>query len=167
MSRDGTMRYRLHRRSVVGGSLPDVFAFFKNPFNLEAITPPWLGFRILGTSDNEVAVGTRIRYRLRLHGIPLTWASRIAEYVDGERFADEQIVGPYRRWYHLHLFRAVDGGVAIEDIVDYEMPFGPLGRFVHFVAVRRQLNTIFDYRAEQIRRRFPSLPAHAGHRVHS
>lgn len=156
------MSHRLHRRQVVGGTLPDVFGFFKDPFNLEAITPPWLGFRILEATDPEVRFGTRIRYRLRLHGIPFRWESRIAEFAEGERFADEQVTGPYRCWYHQHGFSAVEGGVAIEDIVDYQLPFGVLGRLAHTMVVRRQLQAIFDYRAQHIALRFPCRSAPAG-----
>jgi hypothetical protein len=147
--------YRLHRTQVVGGSLADVFAFFADPLNLEAITPRWLGFRIVDPGDRPVRLGTRIRYRLRLHGVPIRWESRIAEHVDGEMFADEQLMGPYRRWYHRHCFRAVPGGVAIEDVVEYTLPLGPIGRLVHAIAVRRQLRAIFDYRRERIADRFP------------
>jgi ligand-binding SRPBCC domain-containing protein len=150
------MTYRLQRKQVVGGDLAEVFGFFKSPRNLEAITPPWLGFRVLETTDREVGEGTRIRYALRLHGIPLRWESRISEYVENEMFADEQLVGPYRHWYHRHLFRSVPGGVAIEDIVDYQLPFGMLGRVAHSVIVRRQLRGIFDYRAKVMSDRFPS-----------
>lgn len=149
------MNYRLHRRQVVAGTLHDVWAFFKEPRNLESITPPWLGFQIVGVADGDVRVGTTIHYRLRLHGIPFHWESRIAEYVEGERFADEQVRGPYRRWYHRHRFSAVEGGVAIEDEVDYQLPFGVLGRLAHTVMVRRQLQEIFDYRAQVIALRFP------------
>jgi ligand-binding SRPBCC domain-containing protein len=147
--------YRLERRQVVGGELPAVFGFFKSPRNLEAITPPWLGFRVLDASDPEVREGTRIAYRLRLHGIPFRWESRIAEFREDAMFADEQVVGPYRTWYHRHLFHAVPGGVMLEDVVDYQMPFGPLGRFGHAAVVRRQLQQIFDYRAKVIGARFP------------
>ena len=150
------MGYRIEHRQVVGGSLAGVFSFFKDPRNLEAITPPWLGFRILEASDREVRAGTRIRYRLRLHGIPLSWESRIAEYDENRMFADEQVTGPYRRWYHRHLFQAVPGGVAIEDIVDYEMPFGPMGRLAHAIAVRRQLRRIFAFREQRIAQLFPA-----------
>lgn len=152
------MTFRLHRRQVVGGSLAEVFAFFSDPVNLERITPPWLGFHIEHTSDRPVRAGTEIRYRLRLHGIPLRWSSRISECVDQEMFADEQVTGPYRRWYHRHLFRAVATGVEIDDIVEYVMPFGIVGRLVHSIAVRRKLNVIFDYRERQIARLFPSDP---------
>jgi ligand-binding SRPBCC domain-containing protein len=159
------MSYRLHRRQIVGGTVPEVFAFFKDPHNLEAITPPWLGFRILEATDREVRTGTRIRYRLRLHGIPLSWESRIAEYAEGRMFADEQVTGPYRRWYHRHLFEEVPGGVGIEDIVDYQLPFGPLGRLAHALAVRRQLRRIFAFREQRIAQLFPYQQAPSGQEV--
>ena len=36
------------------------------------------------------------------------------------------------------------------DHVDYALPFGPLGRLVHRLRVRRQLEQIFDYRRRAI-----------------
>jgi hypothetical protein len=154
----GAVNHCLRRRQVVASTLSEIWAFFKEPRNLESITPPWLGFRIVGASDRDVRVGTTIHYRLRLHGFPFQWESRIAEYVEGEQFADEQVRGPYRHWYHRHRFTSVEGGVAIEDEVDYQLPIGFLGRIAHAVAVRRQLQEIFDYRAQVIGRRFPTGP---------
>jgi ligand-binding SRPBCC domain-containing protein len=141
---------RLHRRQLVVAELCEVFDFFESPTNLESITPPWLRFRIVETSDPEMRLGTRITYRLRLFGMPVRWVSRIAEYERGRCFADEMIVGPYRYWYHRHLFRSTPGGVEIEDLVDYELPFALLGRLAHAVAVGGQLRAIFDYRERRI-----------------
>ena len=148
--------YRLRRTQVVDGELSEVFAFFADPLNLEQITPPWLGFRIAAATDRPVRSGTTISYRLRLHGVPLRWVSRISEHVEGAMFADEQLTGPYHRWYHRHFFRAHTEGVEIEDVVTYVLPFGPLGRVVHAVAVGRRLERIFDYRARAIAERFPA-----------
>lgn len=147
--------YSLHRHQVVGGDLAAVFGFFTSPFNLEAITPPWLGFRVRHTTDAEAREGTRISYRLRMRGVPFRWESRITEFRQNELFADEQIAGPYKYWYHRHLFRAVPGGVAIEDEVEYQLPLGPLGRIAHAAFVYRQLMQIFDYRTQVIATRFP------------
>lgn len=161
MQIDRPSAHRLHRRQLVGGTLDEVFEFFRDPYNLEAITPPWLRFRILESSDREVREGTRIRYRLRLHGVPFRWESRIAEFTPGVSFADEQVTGPYAHWYHRHIFHATEEGVVIEDLVDYRLPFGPLGRLVHAIGVRRELRRIFDHRAAEMRRRFPPSPASA------
>jgi len=136
----------LEQRQVIAGALPEVFAFFNRPENLERLTPPWLNFRILGSTDQEVRQGTRIRYRLRLNGIPLTWESLISRYEENVLFVDEQLRGPYRRWVHLHGFREVPNGVEVSDRVEYALPFGALGDVVHALIVRRQLGTIFGYR---------------------
>jgi ligand-binding SRPBCC domain-containing protein len=148
------MTHHMHRTTLLRAPLPIVFEFFKNPRNLEALTPPWLGFRLISTSDATVRQGTRIRYQLRLFGIPLAWESLIAEYAENSHFADEQVAGPYARWYHHHAFRAVPDGVEMTDDVEYRLPLGPLGRVVHWAIVRRQLKAIFDYRAAVITRRF-------------
>lgn len=150
--------YQLRRVQRVSAPLAEVFAFFADPWNLELITPPWLGFHVEAATDAPVRRGTRIRYRLRLHGVPLRWESVIAEHVEGEMFADQQLSGPYRWWYHRHLFRAVPGGVELEDVVDYALPFGPLGRLTHALAVRGRLRAIFAYRARAITNRFGAAP---------
>jgi len=155
--------FRLERVQIVPHDLPTVFGFFKDPRNLETITPPWLNFRILRATDEEVRQGTRIAYRLRWRLFPLRWESRIAEYEENRRFADEMLRGPYRRWYHRHLFRAVPAGTEIRDEVEYVLPLGPLGRLAHAVTVRRQLRTIFDYRQGRIAELFgPGGPSAAG-----
>jgi ligand-binding SRPBCC domain-containing protein len=141
----------LERCQLLARDLPATFGFFKNPHNLGGLTPPWLHFRIVSVSDAEIREGTRIRYRLRLHGIPLGWESVISEYAENTVFADRMVSGPYRRWYHRHEFRAVPGGTEMRDRVEYELPFGVLGRMGHLL-VERQLRAIFDFRAAAISR---------------
>ena len=143
-------RHVLERRQLVSGEIDSVFSFFENPANLEAITPPWLNFQIIESTDDRVRVGTEFEYRLRWQGIPMSWRSRISEYERNEHFADEMLRGPYARWYHRHHFERLPGGVEIVDRVEYELPFGPLGRLVHHLIVRRQLEAIFDYRRDTI-----------------
>ncbi|MEO8480301.1 MAG: SRPBCC family protein [Gemmatimonadota bacterium] len=144
------MTHTLTRVTQLPGELPAVFAFFKDPANLAKLTPPWLGFKILGATDADVRQGTEIRYRIGLLGIPLTWHSRITDYEENSHFADEQLSGPYAQWYHTHAFRQLSDGVEMTDTVKYRLPFGPLGRLVHWLVVRHQLRAIFDYRTTAI-----------------
>ncbi len=142
--------YVLERRQKIPADLGRVFAFFKDPYNLEAITPPWLRFHVVEASDSTVRAGTTIRYVLRWHMTTMRWESVIAEFRENERFADEMRRGPYKRWYHTHVFVGNGAGVEMRDRVEYELPFGPLGRLVHALVVRRQLEAIFDYRENRI-----------------
>jgi ligand-binding SRPBCC domain-containing protein len=146
--------HRLRRLQLVRGDVETVFGFFESPRNLEEITPPWLRFEVVGTTDEKMRLGTEIDYRLTWQRLPMRWRSRISEHEPGVSFADEMLSGPYARWYHRHLFRPVAGGVEMEDIVEYALPLGPLGRLAHAAVVRAQLEAIFDYRYRAIADRF-------------
>ena len=135
--------FSLDREQTVPGTVEEVFAFFSDPKNLEAITPPWLRFRVLRSSTPELGEGTLIDYRLRLRGIPLRWRSRIAAWNPPHDFVDEQVIGPYRAWIHRHTFQPTPGGVLVRDHVDYGVPGGWL---VERLLVRRDLERIFDHR---------------------
>ena len=128
--------------------LSQVFHFFADAANLEAITPPWLRFRILTPLPLEMRTGALFDYRLRLHGIPLTWRAEITLYDPPQRFVDEQRRGPYRRWHHEHRFHESAQGTWIEDRVAYRL-WG--GRPVHSLLVRPQLERIFRFRQQRVR----------------
>lgn len=145
-----TTQYLLERVQVVPRSLSDVFAFYADPDNLARITPPWLGFRIL-TPKTAMRAGLQIEYRIHPLGVPQRWVSEITVWEPPHRFVDEQRRGPYRRWHHLHEFRATAGGTEIRDRVTYELPLGPLGRLAHGLFVRHQLESIFAFRERAVR----------------
>ena len=128
----------------------EVFEFFASPRNLEAITPPWLQFRIVEQSTEEVHEETRLTYRLNLHGLPMNWVSRISEWIPGERFVDEQISGPYAMWHHTHTFQDFNGGTLIGDRVVYRLPLAPFGEWIAGRFVASDVRKIFDYRRRKI-----------------
>jgi ligand-binding SRPBCC domain-containing protein len=101
-----------------------------------------------------MAPGTLIDYELRLYGVPLRWRTRIESFEPASGFSDVQLKGPYRRWLHRHEFRAAPGGTEMRDVVDYELPLGPLGRLAHALFVRRSLERIFHHRREAIAEAF-------------
>ena len=143
-------RHVLEREMVVRAERAEVFAFFADAYNLERITPPELRFRIV-EHEGDMGTGARIAYRLRLFGVPFGWRTLISRWEPETAFVDEMTSGPYRRWVHLHTFEPAPGGTLVRDRVEYELPFGPLGRLA-LPLVRRQLRRIFDYRADAIRR---------------
>lgn len=88
--------HTLRREQWIPSPIEKVFAFFGDAHNLEEITPPWLGFRILAMESGSISEGTEIRYRLRLHGIPIRWRTEIRQWDAPYRFVDVQRSGPYK-----------------------------------------------------------------------
>ncbi len=129
----------------------EVFPFFADARNLEAITPPLLGFRVVTEGPLEMRPGALIQYRLKLRGLSLDWLTRIDEWEPGARFVDSQLAGPYRLWHHTHTFERQGGGTLMRDVVRYALPGWPLGE-VAAPLVRRELAAIFDFRRDTVAR---------------
>ncbi len=146
--------YTLEREQLIAAEPERVFDFFADARNLEAITPPWLGFRILTPGPIEMRKGARIDYRIGLAGIPMRWRTCIASWEPGRGFVDEQESGPYAKWEHHHRFECTDRGVFMNDRVRYALPLGPLGRIAHAAWVHSALARIFDYRFARVREEF-------------
>lgn len=132
---------------VVPRPLDEVFDFFADAYNLERITPPFLRFAVLTPAPIEMAPGTLIDYRLRLHGIPIRWRTEITAWEPPHRFVDEQRRGPYRQWIHTHTFRETSEGTSIADRVAYVVPGGSL---IDRLFVRRDVERIFGFRQDAI-----------------
>lgn len=139
--------YALERTQVVPVPIEHAFAFFADARNLEQITPPWLRFQIRQAPD-ELVLGSHLRYRLRLFGIPIGWRTEIVEWSPPRGFTDVQRRGPFLLWEHTHRMAPVEGGTEIYDHVRYRLLFGPLGALIRRLLVRRWVEGIFDYRAE-------------------
>jgi ligand-binding SRPBCC domain-containing protein len=143
----------LERSQRVEVPITRAFEFYGDARNLEAITPPWLGFE-LTSAPATMREGARIGYRLKLHGVPVRWRTEIESWEPPHRFVDLQLSGPYDTWEHTHLFEA-DGenATVLRDQVRYALPLGPLGELAHRLFVRRDVERIFDFRHDAVAER--------------
>ena len=143
--------YTLHSKQLLPLTLEEAWDFFSDPKNLNTITPEDMGFKTVSGADRKMYPGQIIQYIVTpLLGIPMKWVTEITHVIDNQFFVDEQRFGPYSLWHHKHFFKAVPGGVEMEDIVDYKLPMGILGQLMHPLLVRPRLNQIFDYRRKKL-----------------
>lgn len=146
IERDGR-GYRLHAEVVLARPIDEVFAFFSDAGNLNELTPSRLQFEIVSPQPIDMHEGALIDYRLKVHGLPLRWQSRITVWDPPSRFMDVQTRGPYQWWEHEHSFEPCDGGTIVRDDVRYRPKGGPL---VHALFVRRDIERIFAYRVQRL-----------------
>ncbi len=151
---------RFRTQQTIQKPIETVFAFFSDAHNLSVLTPPWLRFEVLTPAPIEMKVGTRINYRLKLHGIRIRWQSEITVWEPPGVFADEQRRGPYRLWRHTHTFAETSDGTVVADDVEYAV-WGH--SVVNALFVQRDIEKIFEYRTKQLERIFqePRNPANA------
>lgn len=151
--------YELRTRIRLPRPRPEVFAFFGDAGNLQAITPPWLHFRILTPMPLAMHPGALLEYSIRVHGIPVRWRTEITAWEPPLRFVDEQRRGPYRLWVHEHTFEEIEHEGApmteVTDRVRYQVPGGaPVDSILNRLVVARDLRAIFTFRSETLLRLF-------------
>ena len=143
--------YTLHKKQNLPISLEEAWNFLSNPKNLKIITPDYMSFDMISKTDRPLYTGQILQYIVTpLLGIKTKWVSEITHIEDKKYFVDEQLYGPYSLWHHKHFIKEIEGGVEMEDIIDYKIPLGFLGQLVHPFLVKPKLEEIFNYRQQKL-----------------
>ena len=110
-----------------------------------------MSFNIISGAEKPMFAGQIIQYIVTpILGIKTKWVTEITHVKEGEYFVDEQRFGPYALWHHKHFIKKIDGGVEMEDIIDYKVPMGILGQIVHPFLVKPKLEEIFAHRQKKL-----------------
>lgn len=150
--------YTLQAKQKLPITIDEAWEFLSNPKNLKVITPDYMRFDILSGSEKPMFAGQIIEYIVTpILGIKTKWVTEITHVVDREYFVDEQRFGPYSLWHHKHFIKEIDGGIEMEDLLHYKLPFGILGQLVHPLLVKPKLDEIFEYRKNKLHELFGTL----------
>lgn len=143
--------YTLHKKQNIPISKEEAWRFLSDPKNLKKITPEYMGFDIVSGADKEMYPGQIIEYVVKpVMGIPNKWVTEITHVVENNFFVDEQRFGPYALWHHKHFLKEIQGGVEMEDLIHYKVPFGIIGQLVNPILVRPKLEEIFEFRRKKL-----------------
>ncbi|MFK3984702.1 SRPBCC family protein [Micromonospora sp. NPDC050397] len=110
------------------------------------------GERVVGgVTHGPMALGETVTWAARHFGVTWRMTSRITAYDRPHRFVDEQVRGPFRHWYHEHLFHQPPttdgvGGTVMVDRIEFTAPAGPLGHAVTALGLRRYMRRLIERR---------------------
>jgi ligand-binding SRPBCC domain-containing protein len=145
-----------------------VFLFFANPQNLPRIMPPNTETKLIEVKlapppdaakkngEKLAGIGSEIVTSFRLFKFPPVhskWTARITEFEWDHHFADLQVQGPFKRFFHRHELRTeirngIEGTV-VRDAIEYDAGYGFLGKLAEkFIA--RQMQQTFQYRQRRL-----------------
>ena len=147
--------YEFKAKQKLPISKEEAWEFLSSPKNLQKIMPEDMGFQIISGADKKMYAGQIIQYKVTpLPGFNTKWVTEITQVNQPNYFVDIQLDGPYKLWHHKHFIHSIDGGVEIEDIVHYAVPFGILGRLLHPIIIRPKLEEIFANRVNKMNQLF-------------
>jgi len=141
-------------------TLEEAWDFISSPHNLKTITPEHFGFDIINgiRPEDKMYAGQIIIYKLQpLPGMKVKWVTEISQVEQQRYFIDEQRSGPYKMWHHQHFLKTIPGGVQMDDIIHYEIPFGPIGEIANLLFVKKKLESVFEYRRVKLETLFGKM----------
>ncbi len=151
--------HTFQRKQKLPISVEKAWEFISNPKNLKKITPDYLSFDILSGAEKSMFAGQIIQYIVTpILGIKTKWVTEITHVKENDYFVDEQRFGPYAMWHHKHFIKKIEGGVEMEDIIDYKVPLGFLGQLAHPILIKPKLEEIFIYRQKKLIELFGEYP---------
>ncbi len=130
------------RETRIHAPLEDVWEFHSTEQGLEALTPDWMGLEVESVvgpggelNPPVLDAGSKLNMSIQPFGVGprQSWTSVITEREqrDGVAwFTDVMEDGPFTSWEHTHSFYADGETTLLRDNVEYELPFGALGRAV-------------------------------------
>jgi len=144
--------YTLTTKQKIPASQEEVWDFISSPGNLKNITPGYMGFEVTSKDlPEKMYPGMIITYKVSpFLRIKMTWVTEISQVKELEYFVDEQRIGPYKLWHHLHQITSIEGGVLMRDIINYSPPFGFMGALANSLFIHKQLKEIFDFRKRKV-----------------
>ncbi|HEU4953687.1 MAG TPA: TIGR01777 family oxidoreductase, partial [Gemmatimonadales bacterium] len=139
----------------------EAFAWHERPGALERLTPPWERVTVLERSGG-IREGARTVVSVRVGLYRFRWVAVHREYVEGRKFVDEQVEGPFSRWIHEHRFEP-EGPAATRytDRIELGPAFGAVGAAAARLLARPRVERMLTYRHTTLR---DDLAAHARHR---
>lgn len=150
------MKYHiLKKETVLNEKIEVIFDFFSKAENLNLITPPELGFKIITKLPVVMKKGAIIDYKIKLNGFSFKWKTEITKWEPPFYFEDTQISGPYKMWVHEHKFQDSKSKTIMVDTVKYLSPGGLLEFIPHKLIVRKKVESIFKYRESKFSELFP------------
>lgn len=155
--------YKLYFSQRFPIDIQQAWDFFSYPLNLEKITPKSLALKIDSEHmDKKMYPGQIITYSVKpLWNISMEWVTQIAAVQEPTYFIDEQKFGPYTFWHHEHWFTPIPQGILVEDVIYYKLPWGIIGKALHYLKIRNELKKIFLHRNEVLEKLLGSYPSEA------
>ena len=125
-----------------------VYQYLTQPQNLKEELKGLIEVELMNPSV-EVQPGAEFLYRMKRYGVEQPVRFSVEKYVTGISFTYHQVSGLFASWRHTMKFEEKDAkSTLVTDLVEYELPFGLLGRLVDDFVAQSEVKKILKHRLD-------------------
>ncbi len=121
--------------------------------DLHVISTEHTGERaIAGVTSGLIGLGECVTWRAKHFGVWQQLSTRITEYERPYYFADEMVIGAFKRFKHEHHFQESGNGITLmRDVFDYTSPLGMLGIVADKLFLKKYMTQLLFERNRMIK----------------
>ncbi len=136
----------IERSIAIAAPIEAVFDFHTDTKNLGLISPPWMKTKLIRQSGE--GLGKIIEMQVIQYNVfPSHWLVRIEEFDRPVRLTDLVLSGPMKYFRHERTFSQPCASLTeIKDHLEYEVPFGIIGKIADKISIRKMMEQMFEYR---------------------
>ncbi|WP_103071033.1 SRPBCC family protein [Aquimarina sediminis] len=106
---------------------------------------------IAGRTSGLIELKETVTWQAKHFGVSCIHKSLITALEYPNNFTDEMIRGHFKTFKHQHIFNKTHSGTEMIDIVEYETPYGVLGRLFDIILLKKYLITFLTTRNQAIK----------------
>lgn len=106
---------------------------------------------IAGVTSGLINLNESVTWKGKHFGFYQTHKSLISEMDCPNYFVDEMIEGRFKSFKHQHIFTEENRIVIVKDVIEYETPFGILGKLFDKLILKKYLTNIIAKRNEFVK----------------
>lgn len=101
---------------------------------------------IAGRTTGLIEIGETVTWKGKHFGFYIQHESNISEMDFPNYFVDKQLKGLFKSFKHEHIFEQKENQIIMTDILDYETPFGILGKLFDTISLKNHLTNFILHR---------------------
>lgn len=121
----------IHLTTFITAPVERVFDLSRN-ISLHKISTAHTHERVIaGVLNGLISEGETVTWQAKHLYKEKIFTSKITAMKRPNNFTDEMIKGDFKKFLHQHYFKSIDNGTIMIDMVDFESPYGIIGKLLN------------------------------------
>ena len=142
---------KIHLTTFIAAPVERVFNLSRS-INLHKIsTAATKEEAIAGTTTGLININETVTWQATHLLKKRLFTSKITAMKNPDHFTDEMQQGDFKSFKHEHHFKPIDNGTIMIDVVEFESPYGVLGKFFNAVYLKNYIEKLLTKRNNTIK----------------
>lgn len=142
---------KIHLKTIIKADIETVFDLARDIGLHQKSASQTNETAVAGKTSGLIEEGESVTWRAKHLGFYQTHTSKIIEMQKPHQFTDIMLEGAFKSFKHQHIFKTNANKTIMIDILEFESPFGVIGKIFNFIFLKNYLKNFLLKRSQLIK----------------